>query len=98
MAGIFVVSAMVPTYLVEVLHLDTQSMGFVVSAIGFGGFIGSFGIAGVSDFIGRRNSAVISFVCAAVLLYIFSRTAPVHSFSSRCCSASPCSRSGYSAS
>ncbi|WP_206951533.1 MFS transporter [Trinickia acidisoli] len=74
MAGIFVVSAMVPTYLVEVLHLDTQSMGFVVSAIGFGGFIGSFGIAGVSDFIGRRAAAVISFVCAAVLLYVFSRT------------------------
>jgi predicted MFS family arabinose efflux permease len=74
MAGIFVVSAMVPTYLVEVLHLDTQSMGFVVSAIGFGGFIGSFGIAGVSDFIGRRTSAVISFICAAVLLYVFSHT------------------------
>ncbi len=57
MAGIFVVSAMVPTYLVEVPHLDTQKMGFVVSAIGFGGFVGSFGVAGVSDFIGRRNAA-----------------------------------------
>ena len=76
MAGIFVVSAMVPTYLVEVLHLDTQSMGFVVSAIGFGGFIGSFGVAGVSDHIGRRNAAVISFSAAAVLLYVFSRTGP----------------------
>lgn len=74
MAGIFVVSAMVPTYLVEVLHLDTQSMGFVVSAIGFGGFVGSFGVAGVSDFIGRRPAAVIAFVGAAVLLYVFSRT------------------------
>ena len=74
MAGIFVVSAMVPTYLVEVLHLDTQSMGFVVSAIGFGGFVGSFGLAGVSDFIGRRPAAVIAFVGAAVLLYVFSRT------------------------
>ena len=76
MAGIFVVSAMVPTYLVEVLHLDTQSMGFVVSAIGFGGFIGSFGVAGVSDYIGRRNAAVIAFVAAAVLLYAFSCTGP----------------------
>ncbi|HVW52103.1 MAG TPA: MFS transporter [Trinickia sp.] len=72
MSGIFVVSAMVPTYLVEVLRLDTQSMGFVVSAIGFGGFIGSFGVAGVSDFIGRRAAAIIAFVCAAVLLYVFS--------------------------
>jgi predicted MFS family arabinose efflux permease len=76
MAGIFVVSAMVPTYLVEVLHLDTQSMGFVVSAIGFGGFIGSFGVAGVSDYIGRRNAAVIAFAAAAVLLYVFSQTGP----------------------
>lgn len=76
MAGIFVVSAMVPTYLVEVLHLDPQSMGFVVSAIGFGGFIGSFGVAGVSDYIGRRNAAVIAFVAAAVLLYVFSQTGP----------------------
>ena len=76
MAGIFVVSAMVPTYLVEVLHLDTQSMGFVVSAIGFGGFIGSFGVAGVSDYIGRRNAAVIAFAAATVLLYVFSRTGP----------------------
>lgn len=76
MAGIFVVSAMVPTYLVEVLHLDTQSMGFVVSAIGFGGFIGSFGVAGVSDYIGRRNAAVIAFVAAAILLYVFSQAGP----------------------
>ncbi len=74
MAGIFVVSAMVPTYLVEVLHLDTQSMGFVVSALGFGGFAGSFCVAGLSDFIGRRPAAVIAFVGAAVLLYLFSRT------------------------
>ncbi|WP_043203741.1 MFS transporter [Paraburkholderia acidipaludis] len=76
MAGIFVVSAMVPTYLVEVLHLDTQEMGFVVSAIGFGGFVGSFGVAGVSDFIGRRNAALIAFAGAAVLLYLFSGTGP----------------------
>ncbi|ACR31086.1 Major facilitator superfamily MFS_1 [Burkholderia glumae BGR1] len=74
MSGIFVVSAMVPTYLVEVLHLDTQQMGFVVSAIGFGGFVGSFGVAGISDSIGRRNAALIAFIGAAVFLYLFART------------------------
>ncbi|MGS1000865.1 MFS transporter [Burkholderia glumae] len=74
MSGIFVVSAMVPTYLVEVLHLDTQQMGFVVSAIGFGGFVGSFGVAGISDFIGRRIAALIAFIGAAVFLYLFART------------------------
>ncbi|MFY4695109.1 MFS transporter [Burkholderia glumae] len=74
MSGIFAVSAMVPTYLVEVLHLDTQQMGFVVSAIGFGGFVGSFGVAGISDSIGRRNAALIAFIGAAVFLYLFART------------------------
>jgi sugar phosphate permease len=31
-------------------------------------------VAGVSDFIGRRNAAIIAFVCAAVLLYLFAQT------------------------
>ncbi len=74
MSGIFVIGAMVPSYLVTVLHLDTQSMGFVASAVGFGGFFGSFGLAGISDYIGRRPTALIAFAAAAVLLYCFSCT------------------------
>jgi predicted MFS family arabinose efflux permease len=74
MAGIFVIGAMVPNYLVDYLHLDTEHMGFVVSAIGFGGFLGEFGLAGVSDFIGRRSTAVASFVGAAISLYVFIHT------------------------
>ncbi|HEY1608139.1 MAG TPA: MFS transporter [Paraburkholderia sp.] len=73
MAGIFVIGAMVPNYLVDYLHLDTTQMGFVVSAIGFGGFPGEFGLAGISDFAGRRLTAVVSFVGAAVSLYVFAR-------------------------
>jgi MFS family permease len=76
MSGIFVIGAMVPMYLVSVVHLDMRSMGFVASAVGFGGFIGCFALAGLSDFIGRRPAALIGFVCAAVLLYLFSRTGP----------------------
>ncbi|MPW21539.1 MFS transporter [Paraburkholderia sp. CNPSo 3157] len=76
MSGIFVIGAMVPTYLVSVVHLDMRSMGFVASAVGFGGFIGCFALAGLSDFIGRRPTALIGFVCAAVLLYLFSCTGP----------------------
>jgi len=74
MAGIFVIGAMVPTYLVAVLHLDAQSMGFVASALGFGGFIGSFSLSGVSDYIGRKAAAIGAFAVAAVLLFLFSRT------------------------
>lgn len=74
MAGIFVIGAMVPNYLVDYLHLDTAHMGFVVSAIGFGGFLGEFGLAGLSDFAGRRVTSVVAFVGAAVSLYVFART------------------------
>jgi predicted MFS family arabinose efflux permease len=73
MGGIFVIGAMVPTYLVKVLQLDVRSMGFVASAVGFGGFIGCFALAGLSDYIGRRPTALFGFVCAAVLLSVFSR-------------------------
>lgn len=76
MGGIFVIGAMVPMYLVAVLHLDTRSMGFVASAIGFGGFVGSFLLPGVSDHVGRRPSALVGFIAATLLLYCFARTGP----------------------
>ncbi|MEX3686623.1 MFS transporter [Paraburkholderia sp. BR14263] len=73
MAGIFVIGAMVPNYLVDYLHLDTAQMGFVVSAIGFGGFLGEFGLASLSDVAGRRLTSVASFAGAAISLYVFAR-------------------------
>ncbi|MGN6314988.1 MFS transporter [Trinickia sp.] len=76
MGGIFVMGAMVPTYLVADLHLDTRSMGFVASAIGFGGFAGSFVLPGVSDYLGRRPTALFGFAAATLLLYCFARTGP----------------------
>lgn len=74
MSGIFVIGAMVPTYLITVLHLNAQSMGFVASALGFGGFIGSFSLSGISDFVGRKVAAIGAFAVAAVLLFVFART------------------------
>ena len=74
MSGIFVIGAMVPTYLVAVLHLNAQSMGFVASALGFGGFIGSFGLAGISDYVGRKAAAIGAFAVASILLFVFART------------------------
>jgi hypothetical protein len=49
-------------------------MGFVTSAIGFGGFLGQFGVLTVSDFVGRRTATAGSFVIAAVFLYLFMQT------------------------
>ncbi|WP_346780726.1 MFS transporter [Trinickia sp. Y13] len=74
MSGIFVIGAMVPTYLIAVLHLNAQSMGFVASALGIGGFIGSFSLSGISDYVGRKAAAIGAFAVAAVLLFMFART------------------------
>jgi sugar phosphate permease len=66
-----VLGAMLPLYLTEYLALDTQRMGVVVSAIGFGGFIGQFGLPGLSDLIGRRVAGIVGFAGTAVMLYLF---------------------------
>lgn len=74
MTGIFVLSAMVPSYLVDYLGLSATQMGFVTSAIGLGGFLGFFGLPGLSDLFGRRVMAVIGFTVGALFLWLFSRT------------------------
>jgi predicted MFS family arabinose efflux permease len=71
MTGVFVLGAMLPLYLTEYLSLDTQRMGVVVSAIGFGGFIGQFGLPGLSDLTGRRVASIVGFAGTAVMLYLF---------------------------
>ncbi len=74
MTGVFVISAMVPNYLVDYLHLTPTQMGFVTSAIGFGGFLGQIAVPGLSDIWGRKVMAVASFVAAALLIRIFIAT------------------------
>ncbi|HTJ19458.1 MAG TPA: MFS transporter [Steroidobacteraceae bacterium] len=74
MSGIFVLSAMAPNYLVDYLKLDLQQMGFVTSAIGFGGFLGQLALPGLSDLVGRKLMAVLGFVVGALFLYAFMQT------------------------
>jgi predicted MFS family arabinose efflux permease len=74
MCGIFVISAMMSNYLVGYLKLPNTEMGFVSSAIGFGGVLGQLGVLTVSDYIGRRWATLISFVVAAIALYFFIQT------------------------
>ena len=71
MTCVFVLSAMVPSYLVDYLHLSPDQMGFVTSALGFGGFAGQLGLPGISDFLGRKPVAVGGFAGAALLLWAF---------------------------
>jgi MFS family permease len=74
MSCVFVLSALVPTYLVQFLGLTPEQTGVVASALGFGGFFGQFGVPGLSDVFGRKLMAVVGFAGAAVSVWIFART------------------------
>ncbi len=74
MACIFVLSAMVPSYLLDYLGLTPTQMGFVMSGIGFGGFVGQFGVPGLSDLFGRKVMAIVGFAGSAVFVWIFAQT------------------------
>ncbi len=73
MGGVFVMGAMMPNYLTDYLHLSIQDMGFVASAIGFGGSLGQFAMPTVSDFIGRKLATLLSYILAAVFTYLFTQ-------------------------
>jgi MFS family permease len=74
MSCVFVLSAMVPVYLVNVLRLSPAQMGVVTSAIGFGGFFGQFGWPGLSDRFGRKPLAILGFLGAALAVWWFAST------------------------
>jgi MFS family permease len=77
MAGVFVMSAMMPNYLTgeqSYLHLTVQQMGFVTSAIGVGGVLGQFGMPALSDIFGRKPVVMACFAVSAIFLYLFTRT------------------------
>ena len=76
MACIFVLGGMLPNYLTDYLKLTPTQMGFVTSALGFGGFVGQFGVPGISDKLGRRPTAVLAFIGAAVTVWLFMGIGP----------------------
>ena len=71
MACIFVLGGMLPNYLVDYLKLTQSQMGFVTSALGFGGFVGQFGVPGISDKLGRKPTAVLAFLGAGITVWLF---------------------------
>jgi len=74
MTCVFVLGAMVPNYLLDYLKLSPTQMGFVMSGLGFGGFVGQFGVPGLSDLFGRRVMAIVGFLGAAVFVYLLKNT------------------------
>jgi predicted MFS family arabinose efflux permease len=71
MTGVFVLGAIMPSYLIDYVKLSGPEMGVVTSAIGFGGALGQFGIPAISDYLGRRLATLISFGFAVVFLFGF---------------------------
>jgi MFS family permease len=69
-----VLSALFPSYLVDYLHLGMQQMGYVLSAIGFGGMLGTVTMPTLSDRLGRKPVMVLSVIGAAVFLTLLART------------------------
>jgi predicted MFS family arabinose efflux permease len=76
MACIFVLGGMLPSYLTDYLKLTQQQMGFVTSALGFGGFFGQFGVPGISDKLGRRPTLALAFLGAAATVWVFMGVGP----------------------
>ena len=76
MCGIFVLSANTPIYLTSFLHLSQAQMGFVTSAIGFGGFLGQWLLAWASDHLGRRLMSILGFAVGAVFIWLFIQQGP----------------------
>lgn len=68
MSNIFVISAMLPSYLTDYLGLSVASMGFVIAGIGFGGFVGNLVVPRLSDKIGRKPTIILTPIFAVIAL------------------------------
>jgi MFS family permease len=73
---IFVVGAMMPSYLTDFLRLELDQMGFVLSAVGFGGFAGQLVLPGLSDRYGRKPIMIFSFLTAGLCMWMLMDTGP----------------------
>ncbi len=73
---LLVVTTMTPSYLVDALHLDTRQMGFVLSAMGFGGFTGQLVLPGLSDWVGRKTVVLICYAITFAAILIFLKLGP----------------------
>ena len=74
LTNLVVLSALLPSYLIDYLHLSLQQMGGVLSAIGFGGTLGTLIMPALSDRLGRKPVMILSVIGAAIGLYFLMHT------------------------
>ncbi|GAC1389912.1 MAG: MFS transporter [Variovorax sp.] len=74
LTNLVVLSALLPSYLIDYLHLSLEQMGYVLSAIGFGGTLGTLIMPALSDRLGRKPVMVLSVLGAAIGLYFLMHT------------------------
>ena len=82
--NLVILPAFLPSYLTESLHLSIEQMGFVLSAIGFGGASGALIMPSLSDRLGRKPVMVLSVIGACVFLSLLTM-----------CDANPAKLFGY---
>ncbi len=70
MACLVVISALLPSFLTDYLHLSLVQMGSVLSALGFGATLGGLVMPTLSDKIGRKAVALIDGVGTLVFLVL----------------------------
>jgi predicted MFS family arabinose efflux permease len=71
---LIVLSALLPSYLIDYLHLSLEQMGYVLSAIGFGGTAGTLIMPALSDRFGRKPVMIVCVLGAAAGLYFLMHT------------------------
>lgn len=74
LTNLVVLSALLPSYLIDYLHLSLEQMGFVLSAIGFGGTAGTLVMPAISDRVGRKPVMIASVIGAGIGLYFLIHT------------------------
>ena len=74
LTSLIILSALLPNYLIDYLHLTVGQMGFVLSAIGFGGTVGNPVMLMISDRIGRKPTALICAAATAVSVILLMYT------------------------
>jgi MFS family permease len=71
---VFVLVALTPNYLTDYMRMSVAEEGFVMSALGFGGFVGYLFVPGLSDRVGRKPVLVGAFAVAIAVLVIYANT------------------------